>query len=224
MSNLSNAKMYGGIGAILTLVGGLVPSIGFAVQIVGFILVFLAVKDIYNVTKDGEIYSNYKMFFILSVISVIVVFGLGLAVGTIGASLFSNIDFSQVTDFSTFMAEMGTVFMVCIASFIISWILAIIGAIFIRRSYNKIAKHTGVGLFKTTGLLYFIGALTIIIGIGLLIIFIAKILEIVAYFSLPDTLPTGEKGADSGRRCPNCGRPIPEDARVCPYCSKKFEE
>jgi Na+/H+-dicarboxylate symporter len=25
------------------------------------------------------------------------------------------------------------------------------------------------------------------------------------------------------RRCPNCGRPIPMDARVCPYCSKKFE-
>ena len=26
------------------------------------------------------------------------------------------------------------------------------------------------------------------------------------------------------RRCPNCGRPIPMDARVCPYCSKKFDE
>jgi len=26
------------------------------------------------------------------------------------------------------------------------------------------------------------------------------------------------------RRCPNCGRPIPMDARICPYCGKKFEE
>ena len=34
----------------------------------------------------------------------------------------------------------------------------------------------------------------------------------------------GEKTAESGRRCPNCGRPIPMDARVCPYCGKKFEE
>jgi hypothetical protein len=24
------------------------------------------------------------------------------------------------------------------------------------------------------------------------------------------------------RFCPNCGRVIPEDARTCPYCSKKF--
>lgn len=25
------------------------------------------------------------------------------------------------------------------------------------------------------------------------------------------------------RRCPNCGRIIPEDAKVCPYCGKRFE-
>ena len=28
----------------------------------------------------------------------------------------------------------------------------------------------------------------------------------------------------SNRYCPNCNRIIPEDARCCPYCSKKFEE
>ena len=33
----------------------------------------------------------------------------------------------------------------------------------------------------------------------------------------------GEKPAPS-RNCPNCGRAIPEDARVCPYCSKNFEQ
>ena len=26
------------------------------------------------------------------------------------------------------------------------------------------------------------------------------------------------------RRCPNCGRVIPFDARVCPYCNKRFEQ
>ncbi len=34
----------------------------------------------------------------------------------------------------------------------------------------------------------------------------------------------GEKGKGSNRNCPSCGRGIPEDARVCPYCNKKFEE
>ena len=26
----------------------------------------------------------------------------------------------------------------------------------------------------------------------------------------------------TGRMCPNCGRPIPMDAQVCPYCGKNF--
>jgi hypothetical protein len=34
----------------------------------------------------------------------------------------------------------------------------------------------------------------------------------------PSTAPYPE------RRCPGCGRVIPDDARVCPYCGKKFEE
>ncbi len=28
---------------------------------------------------------------------------------------------------------------------------------------------------------------------------------------------------DVDRRCPNCGRVIPMDANICPYCGKKFE-
>lgn len=26
------------------------------------------------------------------------------------------------------------------------------------------------------------------------------------------------------RRCPECGRGIPFDAKICPYCGKKFKE
>jgi len=28
----------------------------------------------------------------------------------------------------------------------------------------------------------------------------------------------------SDRRCPNCGRVIPNDAKVCPYCKKDFQD
>jgi Na+/H+-dicarboxylate symporter len=36
--------------------------------------------------------------------------------------------------------------------------------------------------------------------------------------------PSKGKATDGDRRCPNCGRNIPMDARACPYCAKKFEE
>ena len=38
--------------------------------------------------------------------------------------------------------------------------------------------------------------------------------------------PIGGKkkaAASSERKCPNCGRVIPDDARTCPYCAKNFE-
>ena len=33
-----------------------------------------------------------------------------------------------------------------------------------------------------------------------------------------------KKVTQKDRHCPNCGRSIPFDAKVCPYCGKKFEE
>lgn len=35
--------------------------------------------------------------------------------------------------------------------------------------------------------------------------------------------PIGGKKAAPDRICPNCGRAIPFDALLCPYCGKKFE-
>ena len=36
--------------------------------------------------------------------------------------------------------------------------------------------------------------------------------------------PTKGNATGSDRKCPNCGRPIPMDAQVCPYCAKKFKD
>ena len=56
MSNLSNAKILGGVGAILMLVGGFVTSF---LSLVGIIMVFVAIKYIADDTKDRSIFSNF---------------------------------------------------------------------------------------------------------------------------------------------------------------------
>ena len=33
-----------------------------------------------------------------------------------------------------------------------------------------------------------------------------------------------KESGKSDRRCPDCGRVIPFDAKICPYCKKDFEE
>src|SRR5262249_13612915 len=60
---------------------------------------------------------------------------------------------------------------------VIAWIVFLIGSIFIRRSYDQIKLRTNVGLFGTTGVLFLVGAATVIIFIGIIIIFIAQILQ-----------------------------------------------
>lgn len=53
------------------------------------------------------------------------------------------------------------------------------------------------------------------------LVFFGGILGVILWFVFRP--PIGGKKPTSTRRCPNCGRIIPEDAKICPYCGKKFE-
>lgn len=226
MAELSNAKVFGGIGAILMLIGGFIPYAGPIVSILGLVLLFIAVKTISELTNDKDIFSNYLMHFIFSILSIVAIVVIMLiAFGAAGGfSWITSLETAEITDFESFWEYFGDLIGGCVLALIVGWILSIIAAIYLRRSYNSIAEHTKVNLFKTTGTVYLIGAITTIVLIGFLILFIARIIEIIAYFSLPDKIPTGEKKEKSQRKCPNCDREIPMDARICPYCGKKFEE
>ncbi|UCF11904.1 MAG: DUF996 domain-containing protein [Thermoplasmatales archaeon] len=228
MVELSNAKVFGGIGALLMLIGTFIPTIGPILSIAGIVLIFIAVKTISELTKDNEIYRNYLMHLIISVIAIVALFVIMLvAFGAAGGfTWISGLETTEITDFESFWANFGSIIGGCAVALIVGWILSILAAIYLRRSYNKIAEHTKVDLFKTTGTVYFVGAITTIVLIGLLIIIIARIIEIIAFFSLPDKLPeaVGGEKKEPDRRCPNCGRAIPMDAKACPYCAKKFEE
>jgi uncharacterized membrane protein len=90
----------------------------------------------------------------------------------------------------TFWNYFGEIIAYGIIALTVGWILWVIGAIYLRRSYNSIAEHTNVSLFRTTGTVYLIGAITTIILIGFVILFVGRIIEVIAYFSLPDELPT----------------------------------
>lgn len=70
------------------------------------------------------------------------------------------------------------------AIFLILWISGIISAIFLRKSFDKIAELMKVDLFKTTGTLNLIGAVTAIILVGFLIQLVAVILQVISFFSL----------------------------------------
>lgn len=189
MSKLSNAKVFGGVGAILSLVGGVIPWVGFVLPVVGLVMLFVAVKYLSEETMDDTIFRNYLLYFVCILVAIIA--AAAIVFVTVGGlsffTMLSEEDFSGEEPPLGFLgALIGGIFI----ALVIAWVLLIVGTMYLRKSYNHIARHTKVDLFRTTGTMYFIGAITLVVLIGVLILFIAKILEIIAFFSLPDTLPT----------------------------------
>ncbi len=131
------------------------------------------------------------MNFIFDIIAIGAVIGIMImAFGVSGGMSWANaLQGKDFTDFDSFWSSFGTMFVGCALALVVAWVMLLIGALYLRKSYNSIAEHTKVDLFKTTGLVNFIGAATLIIVIGFFIIIVARILEIVSYFSLPENLP-----------------------------------
>jgi uncharacterized membrane protein len=190
VASLSEIKMFGGIGAILLLVGGVIPQVGFAISIVGLILEFIAIKRIAEMLHDHSIFSNFLINFICGILafgSLIII--MIVTIGSLGGlSFFTALEGMNTTNPSEIISYLLPLLSGCLFAIIIMWILGLIGAFYLRKSYNSIAEKTNVETFKTTGTLYLIGTATVIILVGFLIIFIARIFEIMSFFSLPDEI------------------------------------
>jgi len=156
MASLSNAKTMGGIGGILVFIPG--------VSLVGWILILIALKDISDVVQDKSIFDNALLAGITAIIGSVVLFF--FAFFSFGIFGFFSLGFFGI-----------------LAAF---WVLAVISAIFLKNSYDRAAQKLNNSSFGTAGLLYLIGALTTIVLVGFLILFIALIFQVIAYFSIQD--------------------------------------
>ncbi len=190
--SLNQAKTYGGVGAILSLIGGFIPYVGFIAGIVGVILILIAVKNISVELKDSSIMHNYILYFVISIVAIIA--AIASFIAFIGVDFLFNI--TKIGNELHGIEALKHIIAGLLIALLLLWILMTVASSFLKRSYYSIAEKTGVDMFHTTGLLYFVGAITLIVLVGAFIIFIAKILEIIAYFSLPDELPVEDEIAE----------------------------
>jgi ribosomal protein S27AE len=103
-------------------------------------------------------------------------------------------------------------------------------AMYLRKAFTSLAQRSGERLFETAGTLLVIGAiLTIVFGIGLIIMVVAWIIATIAFFSIKvpmqqytyapvQSAPTMQ----ASRFCPNCGAPVDQSATFCPHCGKQL--
>jgi uncharacterized membrane protein len=184
MASLNQAKTLGGVGSILVLLGA-IPNVGFILAIVGFILILVAVKNVSETVNEPAIFNDMIIAVLLAIVG-LVVFGV-----IVVAAIFSFFNFSQFGTVTPGMVPPGVLGAIglLIVGLVVVWVFYLVSAIFIRKSYDRIGLRLNVNMFQTTGLLYLIGAALTIVLVGLLIILIAEILQIVAFFSIPDQLP-----------------------------------
>ncbi|MDA4128100.1 MAG: DUF996 domain-containing protein [Thaumarchaeota archaeon] len=187
MATLSSAKTLGGVGSILLLLGA-APSVGFALAIAGFVMVLVAVKYISDLLTDKSIFNNMLIAVILGIIGVATA-GL-LVVGSVLRFIglgYTNFGPGSVS--TAIPTDVVGLLVALVLGLIVAWVFLLVSSVFLRRSFTTIANRLGVGMFSTAGLLFLIGAALAIIIIGFALIFVAEILMIVAFFSLPDQVP-----------------------------------
>src|SRR3989449_8632538 len=169
MGSLSSAKTLGGVGGILVFLPG--------ISVVGWILILLATKEISESVQDKTIFDDALLAGITAIIGA-VVFGVFVFSGAIGGVFFIGPFGVGGVGFLGFLAILGAF-----------WVFTIISAIFLKRSYEKISQRLNVSPFAPTWLLYLIGAALTLLLVCFLILLIALIFQVIAYFSIQDRLP-----------------------------------
>lgn len=186
MASLGQAKTLGGVGSILVLLSP-IPYAGAVLAIVGFIMILIAVKYIADALGDQRIFNNMIIAVVLAIVGIVV------GVVVVLSALYSLIGLGNIryTPGTPPPTGFSAVFASIIVGLIVIWIFYLVASIFLKRSYDSIATRLNLGTFHTTGLLYLIGAATAIIFVGFIIVFVAEILQIVAFFSVPEQMPMG---------------------------------
>jgi uncharacterized membrane protein len=186
MGKVGEARILGGVGSLLVLLA-FVPYLGPVLAIAGFVLILVAVKYISDYLQDKAIFKNM----IIAVMSGVL--GVVAAVLIIFASIFTYTGFHIFTFTNMGVPRplsgeaWGLLFPAAILLALLAvWALYVVSAIFLRRSFNSIATKLNVGLFGTTALLYLLGAVLTIVLIGFLLIFIAQILQLIAFLSVAE--------------------------------------
>jgi uncharacterized membrane protein len=188
MSSLSRAKSLGEAGSILVLLTA-VPSVGAVLGIVGFVLILVAIKNISEVVADKAIFNDMLISIGLAIAGIVV--GTLVVVGSVlrfvglnNLSLGPNFNSSTVPS-GDWVGLIGSV----LIGLGVVWAMLLASAVYVRRAYGEISSKLGVKMFETAGLVYLIGAATTILLIGFVLLLVAQILVVVAFFSIEDRPP-----------------------------------
>lgn len=185
----SDARIYGGIGSILVILT-IAPTIGWVLGIAGFVLILVAIHRLSMELGDRHIFTNAILSVVFAIIAVAVsaFFVIAIVLHYIGVNYPSSFPYMMDQYQNLGAVNWSAVAIALIPALLATWILLIFSGYFIRQSYGAISKRLNIPMFETGALFYFIGAITVVVMIGFLLLLVAQILIAIAFFSIPDNI------------------------------------
>lgn len=204
--SLESNKSLGGIGAILLAIPFL--------NLVGIILVLIALKGMGEYYDDEEIFKNALYGFIFGFIGVI---------GLVAFIVMFALGFATISPVAVPLAGFALIIIVLIVQYVFS----LISALFYKKSLDVLSIKSNENVFSTAAVILLVGAIIPIIGE--ILKFIAWILVAIGFFSIKESkqIPAPaqvEPNVKSEKRfCTNCGAPLKPESIYCQKCGKKID-
>lgn len=217
--------LFGGYLVLLVIVG--------IMSFIGIILFIIAMYQLSHYYNERGIFTNVIAGFLVTIVGSIIAYILEFAYLTTLTGQLTGLGSSPST--SAAASAIMQFFAVFIVILVVIFIIGIISAVLYMRAFNKLAEKSEVGSFHTAGLLYLIGTILTIVGVGIILIWIGWIFAASGFYALkpkpkpamaptytypapPPTTPPF--AAAPAKRCPNCGADNNPDAIYCRNCGK----
>jgi uncharacterized membrane protein len=173
-NEVRSAGTLGLVGVILMLVG-LIPQAGI-LSIIGLILVLIALNKLSKAYGNDAIWRNALYGFVMGIVGAVVLV----------VAVFAYLMPMLLLHAPPMIAyNFGTSFLVFfVVLFIIAYVFAILEYRFFRDAYRELARSSGVNDFDNAARWYWIGALTLIVLVGAILILVGHIYALLGYNKL----------------------------------------
>ena len=201
-----------------------------AISLAGFILFMLSMHRLSKYYNEPGIFRNVLYAFALNIIVSIIAWVIMIVYMSSIISQISQGNLSTTAAGSTNAATaFASLIVVFLAFLFIAFVFLVITAVLYWRAFNQLAGKSRIEDFKTAGLLYLIGSILCIIGVGIILVWIAWIYAAKGYkqlspqpYSASTIVSTSTPTVTSKIYCSYCGTENVAEAVFCKNCGKQL--
>jgi len=159
---------------------------------VGIILILIALYGFSEYYKREDIFRNALIGLILAIVGIVVVMFviLVIALGVIGIKpIWGHVP--ATTESPALLPIAGILGL--LVGLIVLFAIMIVSAVFFRKSLHSLAEASGENLIEIAGTLYLVGAILVIVVIGIFLIYVSYLVLGIGFFMLKEKKPPEEE-------------------------------